>query len=66
MKNEKSGFKTKTYTFDDILELVHTDLCGPIGKKRYCGDKYIILFVDDYFKIMTMMFYKKIRYFSKF
>ena len=57
MQNEKSGFKTKTNTFDDILELVHTNLCGPIGKKRYCHEKYIILFVDDYFRIMTAMFF---------
>ena len=26
----KSSFKRKTYTSSDILELVHTDLCGPI------------------------------------
>ena len=34
----KSSFESKTYTANDILELVHTDLCGPIGVKCYHGD----------------------------
>ena len=46
-KMTKSSFKRKTYTSNDILELVHTDLCGPIGVKSYCGDQYFILFMDD-------------------
>ena len=57
-KMTKSSFKSKSYTACDILELVHTDLCGPIGVKRYHGDQYFILFVDDYSKMMTIMFLK--------
>ena len=26
----KSSFKRKTYTSKEVLEIVHTDLCGPI------------------------------------
>ena len=44
----KSSFKSKTHTSKGILEIVHTDLCGPIDVQRYKGDKYIMLFVDDY------------------
>ena len=29
-KMTKSSFKSKTYTSNKVLELVHTDLCGPI------------------------------------
>ena len=55
----KSSFKSKTHTFKGILEIVHTDLCGPIEVKNYKGDKYIILLVDDYSRMMTIMFVKK-------
>ena len=57
-KMTKSSFKRKTYSFDNILELVHTDLCGPINVQSYCGDKYFILFVNDYSRMMTVMFLK--------
>ena len=55
---KKSSFKSKTQTYDDILELVHIDLCGPIGVKSYYGDKYFILCVDDYSR-MTIVIYLK-------
>ena len=29
-KMTKSSFKSKTYTFKEVLEIVHTNLCGPI------------------------------------
>ena len=29
-KMKNSSFKNKTYTSKEVLELVHTDLCGPI------------------------------------
>ena len=54
-KMTKSSFKRKTYTSSDILELVHTDLCGPIDVQSYCGDKYFILFVNDYSRMMTLL-----------
>lgn len=31
-----------------ILELVHTDLCGPIEPADKDGYKYVIAFTDDY------------------
>ena len=46
-KMTKSSFKSKTYSSNDILELVHTNLCRPIVVQSYDGDKYFILFVDD-------------------
>ena len=55
-KVTKSSFKRKTYTSKEILEIVHNDLCGPIEVKSYKGDKYILLFVDDYSRMMTVMF----------
>ena len=57
-KMTKSSFKRKIYTSTNILELVHTNLCGPIDVQSYFGDKNFILFVDDYSRMMTVMFLK--------
>ena len=54
----KSSFKSKAHTSKEILELVHTNLCGPMEVQSYKGDKYILLFVDDYSRMMTVMFFK--------
>ena len=58
-KMTKSSFKRKTFTLEDLLEIVHIDLCGPIEVQSYKGDKYIMLFVDDYSRMMTAMFLKQ-------
>ena len=58
-KMKKSSFKSKTHTFNEVLELVHTDLYGPIEVQSYKGDRYIMLFVDDYSIMMTIMFLKQ-------
>ena len=41
------------------MELVHTNLFGPINVQSYKCDKYFILFVVDYSKMMTMMFLRE-------
>ena len=33
---------------NDLLELVHTDICGPFPNPTYDGYKYFITFIDDY------------------
>ena len=58
-KMAKSSFKSKTYTSKEIFEILQTDLCGLIKVQSYKGDKYVILFVDDYSRMMTIMFLKK-------
>lgn len=55
----KSSLKRKTYTSKEVIELVHTNLCGPIEVKNYKGEKYIMLFVDEYSRMMTIMFLKQ-------
>ena len=55
----KSSFKRKTYTSKKILEIVHTDLCGPIDVQSYKGDKYIMLFFDEYSRMMRVTFFEK-------
>ena len=58
-KMTKSSFKSKTYTFKQLLEIFHTNLCGPIEVHSYKGDRYIMMFVDDYSRMMTVMFLKQ-------
>ena len=66
-KMGKTSFKSKDYHSEEVLELVHTNLCGPIGIESYSGDKYFILFVDDYSRMMIVMYRKdKSKAFQKF
>ena len=59
-KMTKSSFKRKTYSSKEVLELVHTDLCGPITLQSYYGSRYFIMFVDYYSRMMTLMYLKEI------
>ena len=63
----KTSFKSKNYHLEEVLELVHTNLCGPIGIESYSGDMYFILFVDNYSRMMILIYLKE-RYkdFQKF
>ena len=66
-KMGKTSFKRKNYHFEEVLELVHIDLCGPIGTKSYSGDKFFILFVGEYSRMMIVMYLKeKAKSFQKF
>ena len=55
----KSIFKSKTHTSKGILEIVHTNLCVLIEVQRYKGNKIIMMLVDDYSRMMTVMFLRK-------
>ena len=66
-KMGKTSFKSKNYQSEDVLEIVHTNLCGPIGVENSSGEKLFILFVDDYSRIMTIMYLReKSEAFEKF
>lgn len=58
-KMTKSSFTSKSYTSKGILDLVRTDICGPMKVKIYYGDKYFILSVDDYLRMMSITFLKE-------
>ena len=32
----------------DVLELIHTDICGPFPTASWNGQQYFITFIDDY------------------
>ena len=58
-KMGKTSFKSKNYQSEDVLEIVHTDLCRPIGIQSYSGEKIFILFVDDYSRMMIVMYLRE-------
>ena len=66
-KMGKTSFKRKNYHSKEVLELVHTNLYGSIGTETYSGEKFFILFVDDYSRMVTVMYLKeKLEAFQKF
>lgn len=46
-KMAKSPFSIKSERSTEILDLVHTDLCGPMKVTSIGGAKYILQFIDD-------------------
>jgi len=41
--------KGKSWSAKEVLELVHSDICGPISPISNGGKRYFITFVNDYF-----------------
>ena len=52
-KMGKTSFKNKSYQPEEVMEILHTKLCGPIGIESYSGEKFFILFVDDSSRMMV-------------
>ena len=44
----KRPFTGKYYRAKKPLELIHSDLCGPLNVKARGGFEYFISFMDDY------------------
>ena len=57
-KLTRSTFKTKEYYFGKPLELVHTNVCGPMRKQSLNGDKYFMLCIDNYSRMKWILFLK--------
>jgi hypothetical protein len=58
-KQTRIRFKAKEYTTSKLLELVHTDLCGPTRTKRLQGESYFMVFIDDFTRMSWICFLKK-------
>nr|GFB18536.1 retrotransposon protein, putative, Ty1-copia subclass [Tanacetum cinerariifolium] len=46
----KKPFSHKTEKVNDVLGLIHTDVCGPLRHVSKKGASYFITFTDDYFR----------------
>jgi transposase InsO family protein len=49
----------KTVKTTQVLELVHSDVMGPMETKTPGGSSYVVTFVDDYSRHVTTYFMKK-------
>ena len=49
-KMTKRPFNTKSKRAQELLELVHKDVCGPMSTQAKGGYEYFITFIDDYSK----------------
>ena len=49
------------------MELIHSDVCGPISVESIGGSKYFVTFIDDYSRCCAVYFMKqKSEVFEKF
>lgn len=47
-KHERMPFNVSKRKTLEILELIHTDLCGPMETESIGGGKYFLTFIDDF------------------
>lgn len=58
-KQTRSSFpKASSNRATEVLELVHSDLCGPMPGRSFSGAKYFITFIDDYSRKTFVYFIK--------
>jgi hypothetical protein len=57
-KQTNIRFKSKEYSTTKPLEIVHTNLVGPITTKILKGERYFMLLVDDYTRMTAVCFLK--------
>ncbi|GJW98789.1 retrovirus-related pol polyprotein from transposon TNT 1-94 [Tanacetum coccineum] len=56
-KQSKKAFPVgKSKRVDDVLELIHADLYGPMRVDSLAGSKYFLLFTDDYCRMSWVYF----------
>lgn len=53
-QNRRPFPKQTTFQAKQSLELVHADLCGPLTPATLAGNKYFLLLVDDFSKMMWL------------
>jgi hypothetical protein len=66
-KHQRDNFPTASYRAKEHLELVHTDLCGPMQTQSIGGSFYFLTFIDDFSrKVLGIFPQKKSDTFTKF
>ena len=66
-KMTKRPFTDKGYRAKEVLELVHSDLCGPMNIQARGGFEYFVTFIDDYLRRgCTYLMRRKSECFDKF
>ena len=47
-KYTKTSFPSSDNRATSILDLIHSDVCGPMSTVSLSGHKYYVSFIDDY------------------
>ena len=59
-KQHRFPFSTSgAWRAKDLLELIHTDVCGPMRTPSHENNKYFILFIDDFSRMTWVYFLKE-------
>lgn len=59
-------FGRSTSTSSSALELIHTDICGPMRVPSFAGSRYFATFVDDKTRYCEVFMAQKSEIFEKF
>lgn len=52
-KQTRSPFPSQSnFTAKKVSELVHGDICGPISPPTSAGNRYFLLLIDDFSRVM--------------
>lgn len=57
-KHSRSSFPVNGSRASDLLELIHTDVCGPMSTASLGGNKYYVSFIDDYSRMTKVYMIK--------
>ena len=59
VKQHISTFSNKKFTTTKKLDIVHTDLSGPTKTRGFYGERYFMILVDEFTRMMWVAFLKK-------
>ena len=66
-KMTKRSFHSKGHRANDLLELIHSDVCGPFNVQARGGNEYFVTFIDDCFRYRyAYLIHRKSATFEKF
>jgi len=57
-KFAKETFPRSDRRATHVLELIHSNICGPLSTKSLRGYKYFVIFIDDYCRKTSIYFLK--------
>ena len=66
-KHHRESFsKENAWRAKAPLELVHTDVCGPMTTPTHADNRYFLIFVDDFTRMTWLYFMRQSPMFSQF
>ena len=51
-------FQVSQNRSDELLKIIHSDVCGPVRSNSFGGAHYFVTFIDDYSRYITVYFLK--------